>query len=68
MTRVPTIWRWTAVVVHALRNALCPSPGLLALMAATSRGEIGRQLNDRHRTRVSQSVRLSDLLEHWILG
>jgi hypothetical protein len=68
MTRAPSIWRWTAVFVHALRNALCPSPGLLALMDATARGELGRQLNDRHRTRVSQSVRLSELLEHWFLG
>jgi hypothetical protein len=37
-------------------------------MAATARGELGRQLNDRHRTRVSQSIRLSELMEDWILG
>ena len=68
MTRAPTIWRWTAVFVHALRHALCPSPGLLALMTATARGDLGRHLDDGRRRRVSQSERLSSLLEHWILG
>ena len=67
-TRVPTIWRWTAVVVHALRHALCPSPGLLALMTATERGELGHRLGDGRRKRVLQPVRLSALLERWLLG
>ena len=68
ITRVPTIWRWTAVLVHALRHALCPSPGLLALMTATARGDLGHHLDDGRRKRVCQSVRLSSLLERWILG
>jgi Transposase DDE domain len=37
-----SLWRWTAVLVHALRHALCLSPGLLTLLAATSRGDLRR--------------------------
>ena len=35
------LWRWTAVLIHALRQALCPSPGLLALLDATRRAAEG---------------------------
>src|ERR1700737_5530563 len=61
-------WRWTAVLVHALRQALCPSPGLLALIAATSRGDLHRSLDDGPRSRVAQPARFRDLLKRWILG
>jgi len=33
---MPSLWRWTAVLIHALRQALCPSPGLLALIEANA--------------------------------
>jgi len=59
---MPSLWRWTAVVVHALRQALCPSPGLLALIAATSRGDLHRSLDDAARRRRTQPARLRDLL------
>lgn len=65
---MPSPWRWTAVFVHALRQALCPSPGLLALIRAAARGDLGRQLDDGARLRIQQSARLSTLLKNWILG
>jgi hypothetical protein len=54
--------------MHALRQALCPSPGLRALLVATSRGELRRSLDDGPRARVPQPARFRDLLKHWILG
>jgi hypothetical protein len=63
-----SLWRWTMGLVHALRQALCPSPGLLALLAATSRGDLRRSLDDGPRCRVAQPVRLHDLLKRWLLG
>jgi hypothetical protein len=68
MTPIPTLWRWTAIFVHALRQALCPSPGLLALIGATARGDLSLDLNDRRRRRTLQSASFSSLLEKWILG
>jgi len=63
-----SIWRWTVVLVHAMRQALCPSPGLLALIEATATGELQKTLDDAKRKRVSQSVTLRELLKDWILG
>ena len=42
----PSLWRWTAVVIHALRPALCPPPGLLTLIQATARRELHRVLDE----------------------
>ena len=64
----PSLWRWIAVLVPALRQALCSSPGLLALLTATSRGDLRRALDDRPRCRLAQPARLHGLLRHWILG
>jgi hypothetical protein len=65
---IPSPWRWTAVFVHALRQALCPSPGLLALVEAAARGDLARHLDDGRRFRILQSARLSTLLKNWVLG
>jgi hypothetical protein len=51
-----------------MRQALCPSPGLLALIGATATGELQKILDDAQRKRVTQSVTLRDLLKDWILG
>jgi len=56
------------VLVHAMRQALCPSPGLLALIEATASGELQKALDDGKRKRVTQSVTLRELLKDWILG
>jgi len=42
----PSLWRWTAVFIAALRQALCPSPGLLALIQATACGKLRHALDD----------------------
>jgi hypothetical protein len=65
---MPAIWRWTAILVHALRHALCPSPGLLALVTSTVGGELAYDLNDAPRRRQMQSALLSDVLGRWLLG
>jgi hypothetical protein len=65
---VPAIWRWTAVLVHALRQALCPSPGLLMLIDATARGDLSLDLNDARRRRRVQGVSLAGLLQRWLLS
>lgn len=62
------LWRWTAVLVHALRQALCPSPGIRFLLEATTRGELPRRLHDGKRRRKTQALTMRDLLKHWILG
>jgi hypothetical protein len=62
------MWPWTAVLVYALRQALCPSPGLLALLHATASGDLARILNDAPRRRTHQLARLHALLTDWILG
>ena len=62
-----SLWRWTAVL-HAMRQALCPSPGLLALIEATASGELQKTLDDGKRKRVTQSVTLRELLKDWMLG
>lgn len=54
--------------IHALRQALCPSPGLLALMGAAVRGDLARSLDDGRRLRVPQTAHLADLLKNWVLG
>jgi hypothetical protein len=52
-----------------MRQALCPSPGLLALIdEATASGELQKTLDDGKRKRVTQSVTLRELLKDWILG
>jgi hypothetical protein len=63
-----SLWRWTAVLIHALRQALCPSPGLLALFNATKRGDLLQLLEEGPRMRQLQPLRLRDLLKAWILG
>ena len=65
---MPAIWRWTAVFIHALRHTLCPSPGLVALMHATVRGDLSIDLNDATRRRQEQALSLVSLLGRWILG
>jgi hypothetical protein len=62
------LWRWTAVLVHAFRQALCPSPGLLALFDATKHGDLLHLLDEGPRKRQLQPVKLPDLLRRWILG
>ena len=62
------LWRWSAVLIHALRQALCPSPGLLALLDATRRGDLLRVLDDGPRRRLPQSSCLRHLLRAWVLG
>lgn len=54
------------MLVHALRQALCPAPGLLALINAANRGEIGPP--ERRRKRVAQPMLMLELLKGWILG
>ena len=56
------------MLVHAMRQALCPSPRLLALIEATTTGELQKMLDDGKRQRATQSVTLRDLLKGWILG
>lgn len=56
------------MLVHAMRQALCPSPGLLALIEATASGESQKALDDGKRKRVTQSVTLRELLKDCILG
>jgi hypothetical protein len=63
-----SLWRCTVVFIHALRQSLCPSPGLLALLQATASGELLKTLDDGKRRRVTQSVTLPELLKDWILG
>lgn len=65
---LPALWRWTAVLIHALRQALCPSPGLLTLINATARGELSLDLNDARRRRLVQGVSLAGLLRRWLLS
>ncbi len=65
---MPALWRWTAVLIHAVRQALCPSPGLLTLIDATMRGELSLDLNDAHRCRVTQGASLASLLRGWLLS
>jgi hypothetical protein len=65
---IPSPWRWTAVLVHALRQSLCPSPGLFTLVEMAMRGDIGGHLGDHCNSRALQSSRLLVLLKHWILG
>jgi hypothetical protein len=49
-----------------MRQALCPSPGILALVEATARGELYARLDDSKRK--PQAVTLRNLLKNWILG
>jgi hypothetical protein len=65
---MPAIWRWTAVFIHALRHAFCPSPGLIALMTATVCGDLSIDLNDATRRRQVQALSLVGLLNRWLLG
>ena len=65
---LPSPWRWTAVFIPALRQALCPSPGLVALLEATANGDLARSVNDGPRMRVPQWRRLRELLKDWLLG
>jgi hypothetical protein len=51
-----------------MRQALCPSPGIIALVEATARGELYARLDDSKRKRQPQAVTLRDLLKNWILG
>jgi len=46
-----------------MRRALCPSPGLLALIGAMSIGELQKTLDDAYRKRVNQSITLRELLK-----
>jgi len=62
------MWRWTAVFIHALRHALCPSPGLVALMHAAVSGDLAIDLNDARRRRETQGLSLPGLLGRWLLG
>lgn len=52
----------------ALRQAFCPSPGLVALMTAAVSGDLGTVLNDAPRQREAQGPSLARLLARWILG
>lgn len=62
----PNCWRWTAMVVGALRAALAPQCGLSALLEATRAGQLG--LHEPPRRRKLQRDTLRDLLREWILG
>jgi hypothetical protein len=64
----PSVWQWTAVLIHSLRQALCSSPELFALIQATAVGDLRRVLDDGPACGVAQPTRLHDLLKHWILG
>lgn len=57
-----------AVFVHAFRYALCPTPGLVALVNATTSGELARTLNDAPRRRFNQTDQLHTILKRWLLG
>jgi hypothetical protein len=65
---MPPLWRWTSALVHALTNALCPAPSLIALVSAAASGELSRYLNDAPRRRITQAHRLRVLLARWVLG
>jgi hypothetical protein len=65
---MPPLWRWAAVFIHALRQACCPSPGLMASMVAAVSGDLTIDLNDAPRRRQMQGQSLPDLLGRWILG
>ena len=56
------------MLVHALRQALCPSPGLQMLIDATARGDLSLDLNDARRRRRVQGVSLAGLLQRWLLS
>lgn len=62
----PNRWRWTAVLIHALRQALCPSPSITSLLEATARGEFDMAESDRRRQ--PQMTGMPSLLAKWILG
>ncbi len=51
-----------------MRQALCPSPGILALVQATANGTLRGSLDDRKRKRKPQAITLRELLKGWILG
>jgi len=54
-------WRCTAVIVHALVQALCPSPGLNELVAGICGGDLAHLLSDAPRARVPQYARVPTL-------
>lgn len=54
------------MVIPALRHALCPVPGLTALIQAAQGGEI--ELDEPPRKRAPQHAALGALLREWILG
>jgi hypothetical protein len=62
------LWPWTAVILHAIRQALCPSPGIMDLMHSLANGELDRDLAEGERKRIPQSITLRDLLSEWVLG
>ncbi len=61
----PNRWRWTAVLLPALRQALCPIPRLSRLVVAIERGNV--TLNEPPRRRTEQHSTLAELLVAWIL-
>jgi hypothetical protein len=62
------MWQWTAVFTHALRQGLCPSPGMRALTAAIASGELNKLLCDGQAKRRRQLHGLGKMLSGWILG
>ncbi len=53
-------------MIRAMRQALCPLPGLIETISAIS-GR-GHTLSDKHRKRTPQIEGLTVLLAAWILG
>lgn len=53
---------------HALRQALCPTPGLATLIALITDARLANNLGDKARRRRRQLERMRDMLASWILG
>jgi hypothetical protein len=54
--------------MHALREVLCPAPGLLTLLKAALNGDLTRKLADAPRKRRPQTANLDEIMENMSLG
>ena len=63
----PHLWRWTELLLYALRQALCPLPPLSQLLNATAQGQLHLADSPRQNRR-PQVEGLAPLLRKWILG
>jgi hypothetical protein len=60
------LWRWTAVFAAAIRQALCPLPGLMTLLEGIVCGTLN--VADERRRGEPQLAALASLLARWVFG